>query len=139
MGILKMFELARSAATSLPLVSLAPRHRVLATSLWLLALGVAEVGAHIGCHENRQAIAAIMRSLQRGMTRSEAEAVLSRHEAHFFVRRSSPESLVWCADAGGARAWRIEISFFSDDRLKSARLRAEDGSPRPKGMPPDIF
>jgi hypothetical protein len=134
-----MSELARSAATSLTLVSVVLKHPALATSVGLFVLGgVAEVGAHIGCYENRRVISIIMRTLHKGMSRSETEEVLARHKAHFFVRRSSPEGLLWCSDAGGARAWRIEIAFSSDGTLTSARVRTEGATDHPKGMPPDI-
>ena len=138
-----MTELASSALTILAvtgftLMRAVLRHPVLVTGMGpLLFGGVAEIGSYIGCSENRDALARIMRNLRKGMSRTETEEVLSRHEAHFFVRRSTPDGLAWCADVGRARAWCIEIAFSSDATLTTARLVTEDG-PRPKGMPPDI-
>jgi len=97
---------------------------------FLLTVGI--MGEQRVLARRRLALYQILQELRPGITRTEVEAVLSRHHAWHIDRfANSADRLTLVTSLGGGRSCILTLRF-SDERLNSARIRGENG-------PGDVF
>ena len=89
--------------------------------------------------DDLDALLAVARGLQPGMTRAQVLALAGAHESPGLRRRADGEAaLVLYAPYGLSSTCSLEIGF-RDGRLAAARTRGEDGPRRScPGAPPDL-
>ena len=115
---------------------------------FLAQLGLVAVGAGIGLvfrdvvldrdADRRFALYNIMRELLQGMSRSDVDTIISRHDAPFIVHHAQDNSISLSVMLGGINSFYLAIEF-SSGKLTKAHFGGED-NPRdvPKDAPANI-
>jgi hypothetical protein len=75
-----------------------------------------------------------MRELRKGMSRSEVESVISRHDAPYINKHIADQSIILSIKLGGIDM--LYLSFeFGDGMLNKAKFSGEDN---PRDVPKDV-
>ena len=88
--------------------------------------------------DNKQHMVLTMKSLRKGMVKSEAMRLLDEKSSHCSLAKELPTEVVCWASVGLTSSWGITATFSADGALETARISTEDGPYHPSEAPPNI-